>query len=74
MQSAFEHIRLRELNSNESLAAACEACGHRITLLPQDLPTELDQDTELIDLEKRLRRALCGNRGRATMSLIQRRR
>lgn len=73
MQEAFRHVRLRELNSNESLIIACNACGHRSSISPTSLPGRVDREIELSALEGLLSCGRCGKRGRASMTVTQRR-
>jgi len=74
MQGAFQHVRLRELNSNEVLAAVCYACGHRRDIRPADVPAKISREILLPAFEKQLRCQRCGHRGHAAITVMRARR
>jgi hypothetical protein len=71
MQGAFQHVRLRELNRREMLVASCHACGHRNNIYPADVPAKISREIQLAAFEKQLRCGRCGQRGRASITVMQ---
>lgn len=71
VQGAFRQVRLRELNSNELLSIACQACGHRRALRPSEVPAKISREIPLAAFEKQLRCQRCGHRGHAALTVLR---